>query len=146
MREAVAKQLERIIADTDALPAEKREEAACKLHEKPALRKWMRLTVGGKLRDGAERVPRHGTRPARDRAHALIDPDTGKVASAKQPRKWARLFEFGSAYVEPPGNGDSPPVRITFPDGTLATSDGRGLDELLSRALGRRVTFTAAAS
>ena len=82
------KQLERIIADTDALPAEKREEAACKLHEKPALRKWMRLTVGGKLRDGAERVPRHGTRPARDRAHALIDPDTGKVASAKQPRKW----------------------------------------------------------
>ena len=57
----------------------------------------------GELRDGAERVPRHGTRPARDRAHALIDPDTGKVASAKQPRKWARLFEFRSAMSSRPG-------------------------------------------
>jgi hypothetical protein len=50
VREAMVKQLEKLIADTDALPAGKREERACKLHEKPALRKWLRLTAGGKLR------------------------------------------------------------------------------------------------
>lgn len=50
VREAIVRQLERIIADTDALPAEKREAVGCKLHEKPALRKWLRLTAGGKLR------------------------------------------------------------------------------------------------
>ena len=27
-----------------------------------------------------------------DRAYALVDRETGKVASAKNPRKWARLF------------------------------------------------------
>jgi len=50
VRVAMVTQLERIIADTDALPAGEREERACRLHEKPALRKWLRLTAGGKLR------------------------------------------------------------------------------------------------
>jgi hypothetical protein len=50
VREAMVKQLEKLIADTDALPADEREERACKLHEKPVLRKWLRLTAGGLLR------------------------------------------------------------------------------------------------
>jgi len=29
-----------------------------------------------------------------DRPYALVDADTGKVVSAKEPRKWAKLFEF----------------------------------------------------
>ena len=31
-----------------------------------------------------------------DRAYALIDSSTGKVASAKKPRKWSKLFEFSA--------------------------------------------------
>ncbi len=45
-----------------------------------------------------------------DRAHALVDRETGKVVSAKEPRKWAKLFEFRSAYLEPPG-GNGPGGR-----------------------------------
>jgi len=31
-----------------------------------------------------------------DRAYALIDKETGKVANAKNPRKWEKLFDFHS--------------------------------------------------
>ncbi|MGA9296809.1 MAG: hypothetical protein WBV72_05325 [Nitrososphaeraceae archaeon] len=34
--------------------------------------------------------------------NALIDKETGKVASAKNPRKWEKLFDFHSVFLEPP--------------------------------------------
>ena len=37
-----------------------------------------------------------------DRAYALFDPSTGKVVSAKNPRKWANLFDFRARFVDPP--------------------------------------------
>ncbi len=80
-----------------------------------------------------------------DRAFALIDHETGKVVSAKQPRKWARMFEFRSAYLEPPGGNGLPPVRIMLPDGTIVTSDLPSLNEILSRELGREVALAASA-
>jgi len=77
-----------------------------------------------------------------DRAYALIDPSNGKVASAKNPRKWGKLFQFKAAYVEPPRPGERiPPVRIALPDDTLLTSEQRDLDRLLSNVLGRDVTL-----
>ena len=36
-----------------------------------------------------------------DRAYALVDPSNGKIASAKNPRKWGKLFDFRPAFVEP---------------------------------------------
>lgn len=80
-----------------------------------------------------------------DRAYALVDQETGKVASAKQPRKWAKLFEFRAAYVQPSGGNGLPPVRITLPDGTIVTSDLPNLQEILSRELGREVALAASA-
>lgn len=81
-----------------------------------------------------------------DRAHALVDVETGKVASAKKPRWWGRLFEFRAAFVELPRPGEAlPPIRITFPDGKLMTSTDRGLDEELSALVGRKVSFGASA-
>jgi len=75
---------------------------------------------------------------AGDRAFALLDAADGKVASAKNPRKWAKLFDCRAAYVEPPGaGGKTPPVRITLPDGSTVTTDRPDADRLLSRALGR---------
>ncbi len=80
-----------------------------------------------------------------DRAFALVDRETGKVVSAKEPRKWARMFEFRSAYVTSPGGNGLPPVRITLPDGTSATSDLSNVNEILSRELGREVALAASA-
>ena len=49
-----------------------------------------------------------------DRPYALVDAETGKVASAKEPRKWAKLFEFRASFVEPPLSGERlPHVLIT---------------------------------
>lgn len=77
-----------------------------------------------------------------DRAFALIDPTSSKVVSAKNPRKWAKIFDFRATYVEPPRTGTAlPPVRITMPDGTNVTSDQDDLDRILSRALGRDIRF-----
>lgn len=81
-----------------------------------------------------------------DRAYALIDRETGKVASAKNPRKWARLFDFRAAFVESPRAGAPlPPVRITLPDGTVVMSAQGDVDAILSRAIGRAVTLGTAA-
>src|SRR5258708_38628614 len=40
-----------------------------------------------------------------DRAYALVDQATTKVASAKNPRKWPHLFDFRAAFVVPPRPG-----------------------------------------
>jgi transposase len=50
VRQALVAQLEATIAASDALPAERREEIACQLHARPAVRKWLRVTAGGRLR------------------------------------------------------------------------------------------------
>src|SRR5438034_803390 len=80
-----------------------------------------------------------------DRAYALIDSSDGKVATAKNPRKWPSLFDFRATLVEPARPAAKvPPVRIALPDGTTVTSDQGDLDQILSKALDREVTFRAA--
>ena len=44
-----------------------------------------------------------------DRAYALIDKETGKVASAKNPRKWERLFDCHSVFMETTQVANIPP-------------------------------------
>ena len=79
-----------------------------------------------------------------DRAYAVIDGTSGRVGSAKTPRKWATLMTLAADFVSPPEAGAPlPPVRIVWPDGTEATSDGGDADARLSRTLGRPVTLTA---
>jgi len=81
-----------------------------------------------------------------DRAFAVVDSSTGKVASAKEPRKWLKLFDFRTAYVAPPGDGGGLPlVRITLPDGTVVTSEQSDLNETLARVLDRDVVFATSA-
>ena len=84
-----------------------------------------------------------------DRSYALIDQETGKVASAKNPRKWGKLFDFRAAFIEdtPPQVVENilPPVRITFPDGTHIYSDQvDDIDHALSSVLGREVRLMRA--
>ena len=50
-----------------------------------------------------------------DRAYAIGDSSDGKVASAKNPRKWPDLFNFQATFVESPNSGSEvPPVRILY--------------------------------
>jgi hypothetical protein len=81
-----------------------------------------------------------------DRSYALIDSSDGKVASAKNPRKWPRLFDFRAALAKVPRVAtDLPPVHITLPDGTMVDSDQPSLNRILSQALAREVTLGAIA-
>src|SRR5919198_5838072 len=85
-----------------------------------------------------------------DRTYAVIDKQTGKVASAKNPRKWGKLFDCRSIFVDLPSpppyhddvNNDDdsdnniipPPVRITFPNGTNIFSNQQDeMDSSLSK-------------
>jgi uncharacterized protein len=79
-----------------------------------------------------------------DRAYALVDSADGKVASAKNPRKWPQLFDCRAAFVDAPRPGAKvPPVRITLPDGGVVTSEQSNVNQVLSRALNREVTLDA---
>jgi uncharacterized protein YcbX len=78
-----------------------------------------------------------------DRQFALVDAATGKVAGAKNPRKWGNFFDFRAAYVEPPeANAGLPAVRLTLPNGTALTTESESVNEVLSGALGRAVELT----
>jgi uncharacterized protein len=80
-----------------------------------------------------------------DRAYALIDEETGKVASAKNPRRWERLFDFRSIFVEPPQTENIPPIRITLPNGNqIFSSEGKNTNQTLSKAIGRDVRLIRA--
>jgi len=80
-----------------------------------------------------------------DRAYALVDGSDGKVATAKNPRKWPRLFDFRATFIEPPRTAAKmSQVRIALPDGTTVNSDHRDLNRILSDALNREVTLGAA--
>ena len=80
-----------------------------------------------------------------DRAYALIDQETGKVASAKNPRKWGKLFDFRAAFIDRPQVVENiPPVRITFPDGTHIFSNQDDINHTLSNVLGRDVRLMRA--
>src|SRR5437870_9839817 len=77
-----------------------------------------------------------------DRAYALVDGADGKVASAKNPRKWPRLFDFRAAFAN--GASATAPVRITLPDGSLLSSAQSDVNQILSEALEREVTLETA--
>ncbi len=79
-----------------------------------------------------------------DRSYALIDVETGKVVSAKNPRKWGNLFDFQSTLVESPSSNEGvPPARITFPDGSTVQTDDPGVEERLSALVGRTVRLAS---
>src|SRR5260370_37737869 len=63
-----------------------------------------------------------------DRAYGLVDREAGKLASAKHPRKWGHLFDFGAAFIQPPRVGQpAPPARLAFPDRSTITTNESGL-------------------
>ena len=81
-----------------------------------------------------------------DRAYALVDSGTGKVVSAKHPKKWPNVLACRASFIEPPLPGqEPPPVRLDLADGTSVTSDAPDADAVLSRFFGRDVELASAA-
>jgi len=81
-----------------------------------------------------------------DRVFALADTETGKIASGKNPSKWPNLFSFQAAFAKPLNAEALPPVRITFPDGSTASSEDQNIATRLSSSLGKPVRFLKGAS
>jgi uncharacterized protein YcbX len=80
-----------------------------------------------------------------DRVYAIIDQETGKVASAKNPVKWGKLFDFRAAFIDSLQTVENiPPVRITLPDGSQIFSNQSEIDHTLSKVLSREVTLMKA--
>ena len=88
--------------------------------------------LGEDLNEG--QVTRRGL--AGDRVLALVHRETGKVASAKNPRQWRGLLKLTATT-----SGIA--VKITLPDGTVISSTVPGIDAVLSGLLGQPVTLTS---
>ncbi|PSB25606.1 MOSC domain-containing protein [Stenomitos frigidus] len=80
-----------------------------------------------------------------DRAYALLDVQSGRVASAKNPKKWAKLLEFQAAFTESPVQEALPPVKVSLPDGGSITSEAIETSSILSGFLGRDVQLLSSA-
>ncbi len=78
-----------------------------------------------------------------DRSCAILDCSDGKIATAKNPKKWPILFSFSARLSEPSAmKGTNLPVQITLPDGTILSSECEDIDDRLSKALGREVMLS----
>ncbi|HTX97499.1 MAG TPA: MOSC domain-containing protein [Mycobacterium sp.] len=71
-----------------------------------------------------------------DRRLALLDAVTGHVASAKQARLWRGLLKCTA-------HADAGRVTIALPDGTHVAADDPGVDDVLSRLVGRPVRLVS---
>ena len=91
----------------------------------------------------ASEITAHGVHG--DRAFALIDVETGKVVSAKNPQKWPNIFYYRAAYATPLEGATLPPIRITMPCGKSLLSDASNANDELSAALNRKVALHSAA-
>src|SRR5260370_16090687 len=75
-----------------------------------------------------------------DRAYALRDTSDGKIATAKNPRKWPTLLHYGAALRGVARAGQKlPPARITLPDGATMSTEQPEAARILSAALKREV-------
>ena len=77
-----------------------------------------------------------------DRAYGIIDIETGKLANAKNPKKWPKMFYYRATYTEDVHSpNEIPPVRITMPDGNTVLSEEPNVNERLSSSFNRNVVL-----
>src|SRR5207244_11583631 len=105
-----------------------------------------RFAVKSMLGEEREAAGLGGCGIAGDRAYAIVDRATGKVASAKHPKQWPNLLECRAAFLEEPRAGEAPPpARIELADGSSVLSDAPDVDAVLSRFFGREAELSRAA-
>lgn len=77
-----------------------------------------------------------------DRAYALWDMKTSRVASAKNPKKWADLLNCQATLEKMPQVSEPiPAVQISLSNGTTVTSAQPDIDAILSGWIARDVQF-----
>ncbi len=77
-----------------------------------------------------------------DRAYGVIDLETGKLANAKNPKKWPEMFHYRADFIQDIVQDEPvPPVRITMPDGDSVISTDQALEERLTASFQRNVTL-----
>jgi len=68
-----------------------------------------------------------------DRAYALWDVKTDRIASAKNPKKWAALLDCRATFEKAlKADEAAPPVQIALPTGVTVSSDQSNIDPILS--------------
>jgi len=83
-----------------------------------------------------------------DRAYGFVDVESGRLASAKRPRRFGALLDCQARFLSPPTpDGDSPPVEVTFPSGDVVRTDDGGaeLTKRVTELLGREVQLISTA-
>ena len=82
-----------------------------------------------------------------DRAYALQEVATGRIVSAKNPKRFGKLLEFKATFFDPPAWGQTPSVvMFSFPDGSLVRSDDPDVEAVLSEEVGTPVRLLISAS
>lgn len=104
---------------------------------------WLFL-VKSMLGEAVDRLDVGSTGVVGDRAAALIDRATGKVASAKLPYRWRRLLEFRSRLLDGTDARGWPLMEQELPDGVRPRSDLPDIDGRLPAAVGREVALAFA--
>jgi len=106
----------------------------------PSVAAVFRYPVKSMLGSRVEAAGLRASGLAGDRGWALVDRQTGKIASAKQPRLWRSLLQLRAEFRGAPGD-PAGEVTITLPDGTVARAGEARTDDVLSRYLGRPVAL-----
>ncbi|MFD1707719.1 MOSC domain-containing protein [Siminovitchia sediminis] len=79
-----------------------------------------------------------------DRVYGVVDRETGKLANAKNPKKWPNMFRYRAAFIEPPKLGKPfPPVRVIAPNGQTVASSDDNADKVLTESFQRAVTLSS---
>ena len=73
-----------------------------------------------------------------DRGWAMRDEHASESRGAKRINS---LLQFHARYLDEPAADATPPIEITFPDGSVRRSDDDEINEALSAATGRAVTL-----
>ncbi len=76
---------------------------------------------------------------AGDRVWAVVDAESGKVASAKRSKFWGFLLTCGARFLNEGAPEDPASLAIEFPDGTELTADNPAMLTRLSDLAGRTV-------
>jgi uncharacterized protein len=81
-----------------------------------------------------------------DRAYGFLDIETGRLVSAKRPKRFGALFDCKARFLSSPTEeAPSPPIEVIFPDGTVVRDDESELTRRVTELLGREVRLITTA-
>lgn len=82
-----------------------------------------------------------------DRMFGVVDSDTGRLANAKNPKKWPTMFRHHATYTEPViFSKKLPAVTITLPTGESVNSNDKNIHERLSQSFKQDVILRSPSS